>query len=367
MKIEYLVFEQLNNYSGVKKKINDQVMAFNRFGGVTCNLTVFGRKSKILDKLLVRFPYFSHAGSWSSSLDLSDVSCIYIRLPGFNFQFLMQLRRIKKTNSKIIIIIEIPTYPYDKQLSQRVLDIPLLIKDKISRNFLRRRVDYFVTYSQDDLIFGVETIQIRNGINPFNLPKLKNRINLNPKQEIRLIGLANVRFYHGYDRVLIGLKEYYASNPSVTVYFDIVGSGDLVIQELIEMTNKFNLNKYVVFHGPMIGEALDDIFDKSHLGIGSLANFRANVFVESALKSREYCARGIPFVLSSHDPDFDDFPYSLKVPNNEEPLNIQILVSFVNSRYRVATPEVIRDYALKNLSWDRQLRQVVESIDNRLR
>lgn len=366
MKIEYLVFEQLDDYSGVRKKINDQVMAFNRFDDVTCNLSFLVRKSKILGKFLVRLPYFSHAGSWSSLLDLSDVSCLYIRLPGFNFQFLMQLRTIKKINPKIIIIIEIPTYPYDKELSQRVLDLPILIKDKISRNFLSRKVDFFVTYSQDDFIFGVETIKIRNGINPFNLPKLKNQINLNSRQEIRLIGLANVRFWHGYDRVLIGLKEYYASNPSVTVYFDIVGSGDLVIQDLKELTCKFNLNKYVIFHGPLIGEALDDIFDKSHLGIGSLANFRANVFVESALKSREYCARGIPFVLSSNDPDFDEFPYSLKVSNDEEPLNIQTLVSFVNSHYGDATTEVIRDYALKNLSWERKLSPVVECINTRL-
>lgn len=365
MKILYLVFEHLKNHSGVKQKIDAQIMAFNAFDDVICNAVFLHNKSTIIGKILIRLPFYSQFGLWSSQLDLSGVSCLYIRKPVFDFHFLNQLKRIKKLKPKTMIIIEIPTYPYDKELSRRIVDWPILIKDIISRRFLKYKIDKFVTYSQDENIFGIEAIQIRNGINAFNLPRVKKRLSPFSNEGIRLIGLANVRFWHGYDRVLRGLKEYYTSNPSVMVYFDIVGSGASIINELKDYIKQNALDEYVVFHGPMIGESLDHIFDQTHLGIGSLANFRRYVYIDSALKNREYCARGIPFVLASPDPDFEEFPHRLYVSEDETPLNIQELISFIYSQYNIATPEVIREYAIQNLSWESKLKPIIEHIRRR--
>lgn len=367
MKILYLAFEKLENFSGVKKKIDSQVMAFNTFDRVTCNSVFINKKSSNLEKFLLRLPFCSQYGSWSSQLDLSEVSCLYIRKPIFDFLFLRQLKRIKKVKPKIIIIVEIPTYPYDKELSGRVVDWPILIKDRIGRKFLKHKIDYFVTYSQDELIFGIQAICIRNGINVSNLPRVKKRQNPFSSKEIRLIGLANFRLWHGYDRVLRGLEEYYSSNPSIVVYFDIVGLGGAKItHELKEYVEQNALDKYVFFHGPLVGEALDSVFDQAHLGIGSLATFRTDIYVASTLKNREYCARGIPFVIASRDLDFDEFPHALMVSGDETHLNIQELLSFIYSQYRNATPEVLREYAIQNLSWESKLKPIIEHIRRRL-
>ena len=47
------------------------------------------------------------------------------------------------------------------------------------------------------------------------------------------------------------------------------------------------------------------------------------------LKVREYCARGIPWIIACKDPDFpDDFPYILRVPPDESPIDIDPVIDF---------------------------------------
>jgi hypothetical protein len=48
---------------------------------------------------------------------------------------------------------------------------------------------------------------------------------------------------------------------------------------------------------------LDDLVDKCHIGIGSLALFRNNMIEACTLKVREYWARGLPFVIGYDDTD----------------------------------------------------------------
>jgi len=366
MNVLYIVFEKLENYSGVNQKIDAQVMAFNAIDEFTCNLFFVNNKSSYFEKFFVRLPFYSQYGSWSSQLDLFGVSCLYLRKPVLDFQFLRQLKRIKKLYPKIIVLVEIPTYPYDKEFTHRLVDWPILIKDLIGRKFLKNKIDSFITYSQDESIFGIKAIQIRNGINSFNFPRVKKRITSSTIEVIRLIGLANIRIWHGYDRVLRGLKEYYSSNPNVLVYFDIVGLGEAKItRELEDYAKKNAIDKYVIFHGPMVGEALDSLFDQAHLGIGSLANFRTGIYIESALKNRDYCSRGIPFVLASRDLDFDGFPHVMTIPGDESSVNIQELITFIYSQHDNATPELIRDYAIQNLSWESKLIPIIEYLRSR--
>ena len=46
------------------------------------------------------------------------------------------------------------------------------------------------------------------------------------------------------------------------------------------------------------------------------------------MKNREYAARGIPFIYSETDSDFDNKPYVLKGPADESPTNIQDIIDF---------------------------------------
>ena len=75
------------------------------------------------------------------------------------------------------------------------------------------------------------------------------------------------------------------------------------------------------------------------------------------LKNREYAARGIPFIYSETDTDFENRPYILKVPANEAPVNIGRLIAFY--RQLSVSPSGIRA-SIQELSWERQIKKVLE-------
>ena len=56
------------------------------------------------------------------------------------------------------------------------------------------------------------------------------------------------------------------------------------------------------------------------MGIGSLARHRSGIDKIKTLKNREYAARGIPFVYSETDDDFEHQPYILKAAPDDSPL-----------------------------------------------
>ena len=77
------------------------------------------------------------------------------------------------------------------------------------------------------------------------------------------------------------------------------------------------------------------------------------------LKNREYAARGIPFIYSETDSDFDHKPYVLKAPADETPIDIQEIVKFY--KHLSFSPQKIRD-SIKDLSWENQMRIVINSV-----
>ncbi|MDD4584091.1 MAG: glycosyltransferase, partial [Eubacteriales bacterium] len=179
----------------------------------------------------------------------------------------------------IKIIVEFPTYPYEREFNK----IPLKNKftfyiDKVFRCKLKKHVDFIVTFSDYDEIFGVKSIQISNGID-FDQVKIKKESN-GIKKNIRLLGVAEIHYWHGFDRVIKGLAEYYGdvNNNRTDVFFDIVGEGvkeDLDYLKRLVMDN--NLGDYVVFHGNCHGEHLDNLFDNADFGVASLARHRSGI------------------------------------------------------------------------------------------
>lgn len=188
--------------------------------------------------------------------------------------------------------------------------------------------------------FDVGTVTINNPIGgEFDRPVL------------RLTCVANVSVWHGLDRVIRGLERYGRDD----VYLNIVGEGP-EINNLKALAHECGVAGLVRFHGFQKGEALDDILGRTDLGIANLGTFRKRLRYTSPLKSREYCARGIPFVYSGIDEDFVDFPYALSIPGNAKPVNIDELWAFharVNAvdGFRLAMAE----YAGKNLTWDAKM------------
>jgi hypothetical protein len=94
------------------------------------------------------------------------------------------------------------------------------------------------------------------------------------------------------------------------------------------------------------------------MGIGSLARHRSNIDKIKTLKNREYAARGIPFIYSETDDDFENMPYIKKEKADDSPINIDELIKFYKSV--TLCPEEIRNTILNKLSWKNQMDLVIQ-------
>ena len=116
---------------------------------------------------------------------------------------------------------------------------------------------------------------------------------------------------------------------------------------------------YVILYGKKHGEDLDHLFNCCDFGIGSLGRHRVGIDKIKTLKNREYAARGIPFVYSETDTDFDQKAYVLKVPADETPIDINHIIQFYKGLSM--TPIEIRE-SIRDLSWKNQMGFVLKDV-----
>jgi len=77
------------------------------------------------------------------------------------------------------------------------------------------------------------------------------------------------------------------------------------------------------------GEDLDKVVDECDIAFGSLANHRKGLYADSALKNREYCARGIPFVIAYEDWYFPEtFPFVYRIPKDDTPVDVSQVIKW---------------------------------------
>ena len=107
----------------------------------------------------------------------------------------------------------------------------------------------------------------------------------------------------------------------------------------------------------MHGKDLDACFEEADFAIGSLGRHRCGITHIKTLKNREYAARGIPFVYSETDDDFEHQPYILKAAPDDSPLDIEKVIRFYQSLK--TTPLQIRMSIEQSLSWKAQMQIVI--------
>ena len=295
---------------------------------------------------------------------------LYLRYPRSEPLYLYFLWRIRKRFPKLLILSEFPTFPYDKEYSGAFTskDKTVFFLDNITRRYLKYFIDRTIAINYEKTIFGIKTISIDNGINPQDYQPMPDVPAL--LETINIIGVANVNPWHGYDRLIRGLGNYYreSNRPDYKVIFHIVGAQGVYLSNLIALVDQENVNHAVVFHKPKQGEELDNLFLDCHLALGVLGGHRKGLEIMSPLKNREYCARGIPFIFSHFDPDFSiEFEYCLQLKADEIPLDVEQIIYFlisVSNKNNVIYN--MRNYACKNLNWSTKLMPVYEYLNSKL-
>ncbi|NFN94095.1 glycosyltransferase family 4 protein [Clostridium botulinum] len=384
-KIFYIEYVDKNELIGVINKVNAQCNEFSKYyetillyldGNDICinNFNkmkfkkiknVLGRKklksNTILKKINNRIKIIKFNLYIKKILLEEKPEIIYVR----KYEILNGIRILKnfKKKNNAHIIYEIPTYPYEQEYLKNGKKIMRLLNKKLDKGMEKIAELIPVVLGQDVEFTCKKYLPISNGIDIKNI-NIKN-INKVKGNIIDLIGVANVSFWHGYDRLIEGLKNYYTIERKNKVIFHIVGDGD-EINNLKQLTKKYKLNDYVLFHGIRNGKELDEIMDYCEIGIGSIANHRKGLKKDSALKNREYCARGIPFVVASEDDAFKDFKYIYKISPDETPVNINNLLDFYNNIKNEDYINEMREYAENNLTWEVIMKPIVNAINTNI-
>lgn len=368
MKALFLIFHGFDPSNGISKKIAYQAKAMEACGMevLLCYMDETSTKRRMVgDNVIADYG----SGFMSKILKRTDfssvvryaadagVSFVYIRSNNNASPFTVNMvKRMKAAGMKVVM--EIPTYPYDAEYYAQGIGRQIFL-DRLFRRSLARRLDAIVTFSDCDRIFGQRTIRISNGID-FDSVRMKQTVN-DTSCELNLIGVAEIHRWHGFDRLVEGLAHYYARPRKYIVRFHVVGYFFSPQQEaeFRQLVADKGMEQYVVLYGKRHGDSLDRLFDSCDFGVGSLGRHRVGIQCIKTLKNREYAARGIPFIYSETDSDFDAMPYILKAPADESPIDIDSIIAF-HRQLTMSTRE-IRD-SIAHLSWTRQMSTVINSV-----
>jgi glycosyltransferase involved in cell wall biosynthesis len=175
-------------------------------------------------------------------------------------------------------------------------------------------------------------------------------------ETINIVCVATVSLWHGIDRLIRGIAHY---KGPLNIQLHIVGLGP-ELRNLETLMSSLAMNDHIIFHGFLKGDNLDRIFDHCHLAVGSLGIHRIGLSQLSILKAREYCARGIPYIIAGSDPDFpDDFPYILRFPSDESPIDMDQVIAFITRICQDADhAQKMRHYARGNLDWSIKMKKL---------
>ena len=118
-----------------------------------------------------------------------------------------------------------------------------------------------------------------------------------------------------------------------------------------------HLDKSVTFYGRCDQETMSKVYNRCTIAVASLGLHRIGLRRASTLKTREYLAKGIPFVYSGEIDVIQDDPvdFCFQVPDDDNPIDIAALVEFHDSLYKNSEEAVIgrvREYAKSHVGMD---------------
>lgn len=363
---EYLYYTKINmnKPTGIQKKILYQIQALNS-GANKCEIHyIESKKNSQFRFILSKIPFFGKDyNKWIYDSKLNDLDYLYVRRPSvFDGEFVKYLKRIKGNNPNIKIVVELPTYPYDKEYLGRVGKICLLI-DKLNRKKLAEVVDRFAVVAwpgESNAIWNIPVLPIYNGIDLKAVTVKQGAKRCGNK--INLLCIAYFSPWHGFDKFILGLSEYGKESHEYDITLHMVGTGP-ELPKYKELVEKLHLQEYVVFYGEM-NEGLDELYETMDIGVCSVNSGQFGVKLSSQLKSREYLAKGLP-VITAGDIDVlqdADFPYECIV-DPQKPIDFHKIAQFYENNILEEADKAVKDirsFAEEYCSWEAAMGSVLE-------
>lgn len=330
----YVSFENSENRaSGGNKKISGQMDAFEKRGYTVDLAAVHGKgiayfkeKNEPIIIQSTSIPRITLC-SWVSD-HAKEYNVAYIR---FQFFCPFVLSMVKKLHQNdVTVITEIPTYPYLNELkAQGLKGIPKRLIDSSYGSHCAKYIDAFASPLYGGEILGKKCIEIYNGIDTGKV------VPRTPRNDgvIDLLAVAMMAPWHGYDRMIEGIHNYYENGGKREIVLHLVGEGVATpsYQRLIE---KYSLHEHVIQHGRRSGSDLDALYDIADIGVGSLATFLNKIYKINTLKVLEYMAKGLPVICEEGEVSIPkESKYRLTIASDQSAIDMEKVVEFYDSNY----------------------------------
>ena len=277
----------------------------------------------------------------------------YLRYHFFDSFYINLLKVLKKKSKKVIM--EAHSYPV---FVKKDRFNPIKILDEMYSKKAHKYCDYIASMTNLKTICEIPTYEIENTLNidDFKIKEYKRVEN-----KFIFINVAFENITHGLDRLIKGISNYYKTiykTTSIDIELLLIGEYSNSTKKLVE---DLSLSEKVKFLGKMKRNEIDTYIDEAHFAVGSMGNHRANSYYGSALKTKEYIARGIPFVYGWEERILINFPFAYKVPLNEEPVDIKKILEFYRKIENKDLAIKMRKFLEENnRSWQQQFYELLK-------
>jgi hypothetical protein len=373
MRIAYVNFILTRRLVGVEKKVSEQAgcspkdfdfFLINRFykgknGRV--NLVKFDSGGNYYDYLFRKFYLIER------SIDLSQYDLVILRYPFADRtyrQFVQKYNVISEHHSDEIHELKSNIIGNSQVQLKLASFVRLVLEYKYGRKY---RANCKGIISVTDEIRRKETAGIKvqipfrtipNGVDVRRIAQTGFR-ELNGKAIEIIFVSSSLRPWHGLERVIISLKQY---EGPYSFKLHIVGN---IRPADLRISGGAN----TVFHKVKEGSELDEVFFRANVAISSMALYLNDMREAATLKTREYTARGIPFILAYDDVDLSDVDedkkFFLKLPNRRDAIEIEDVIEFLKDiKKKFPRPSELSDYmrryAFEYMDWRPKMRKYLE-------
>jgi glycosyltransferase involved in cell wall biosynthesis len=379
MKVAYInCLSSRHGSLGIEKKIEAQTRAIQDLG-LNMEVFFFDQAKRCEDPIFTFYPQGnSFVARWFSvfhrysqihkRIDLKQYDFLVLRYAGGDLSAFSSLFRGRGTR----IVTEHHTkelpeaYTYRSSPPQRMLTIAMerYLGPRILRKChgLIAVTEEIKAYELGRVASPIPACTIPNGISVDDIPFSRHASY--DGSRLNMLCLAN-RFdpWQGLDRLIVGLSKYPNQKPALRL--NVVGH---VLPEHKALAGSLLgwESGRIRFLGRLEGEALDRVFKETHIAFSALAVFRKEMDEACALKTREFAARGVPFVLAHRDPDLKPgIEFVLSLPPDDTPVDMEKVVAFAKGVLnREGISRKIRSFAYEKLDWRVKMEQMWAFLQN---
>lgn len=258
------------------------------------------------------------------------------------------------------IFTEFPTFPYKGEFTPSIHGWLSKQLDRLTFGCVKSVSVFFINCSGQQIIANKHTLFLQNGVYLSTQP-CKKETSADP---CRFVFVGNLSSWQGVDRIIGSFVELVKEEPSSRYYLTVIGNGP-EFSNLRALVEELGLPGRIRLTGALAGEELTKILSLQDLAFSSSAIDRKSLNRLSAIKTCEYSANGLPFILNYEDinfPETEDLPFVIRMPYHTVDIrsSIQQYKRIVKEYPNLHTDA--RCYAEAHLSWEAKMRPIAEGI-----